>query len=104
MTIYREIGRRGDEAHTLNHYAELLTATGNRPQALTTYHQALAMNRELNKPDDETVSLEGIGEHHLTNGDTERGIEHLRQALNILQRLGKPLDAESIQNRLTDIQ
>jgi hypothetical protein len=43
LEIFRALGNRSDEAWALNHYAAALVATGQRSQAL-------AMNRELNKP------------------------------------------------------
>ena len=59
------------------------------------------MNRELNKPDDEAISLEGIAEHHLATGDPTQGIAHLRQALEIYQRLGMAPDAQRVQDSLS---
>ena len=58
------------------------------------------MNRELNKPDDEAISLEGIAEHHLADGDTAEGAAHLNQALEIYQRLGMAPDTRRVQVRL----
>jgi tetratricopeptide (TPR) repeat protein len=69
LEIYRTLGHRGNEAWALNHYAAALAAGGDRPRAFELYHQALTMNRELNKPDDEAISLEGIAEHHLATGE-----------------------------------
>lgn len=60
------------------------------------------MNRELNKPDDEAISLEGIADHHLNTGNPEQGIAYLNQALEIYQRLGMHLDIERVQARLTE--
>ena len=58
------------------------------------------MNRELNKPDDEAIALEGIGECHLAAGDDRSGAAHLHQALEIYQRLGMAADAERVRTRL----
>jgi hypothetical protein len=60
------------------------------------------MNRELDKPDDEAISLEGIADHHLAEGDTTQGIARLRQALEIYQRLGMSVDIERVQTRLVE--
>jgi hypothetical protein len=81
----------------------MLAATGERPCALFLYEQACAMNHELNKPDDEAVSLEGIGEHHLAAGDPAAGIAQLHQALEIYQRLGLGRDTYRVHTRLTDL-
>jgi hypothetical protein len=61
------------------------------------------MNHELNKPDDEAVSLEGIAEHHLATGEPARGTAQLHQALEIYQRLGMAPDTHRVQSRLTDL-
>jgi DNA-binding SARP family transcriptional activator len=101
LKIYRTLGHRTGEAWALNHYAAAV-AMDDLPRALTLYRQALAMNRELNKPDDEALSLEGIGECHLSTGKTDTGISLLRQALEIYQRLGMAPDAARIQARLAE--
>jgi len=88
------------EKGALNHYAAALAAGGDRPRAFELYHQALAMNRELNKPDDEAISLEGIAEHHTATGELTLGIEHLHQALEIYRRLGMATDTRRVQDRL----
>ena len=102
LEIYRTLGHRTGEAWALNHYAAVV-AMDDLPRALTLYRQALAMNRELNKPDDEAVSLEGIGECHLSTGKTDTGISRLRQALGIYQRLGMAPDTARVQARLAEI-
>jgi DNA-binding SARP family transcriptional activator/Tfp pilus assembly protein PilF len=103
LEIYREIDSRHDEAWALNHYADTVAAGGDLPRALTLYQQALTMNRELNKPDGQALALEGLGVCHLTAGETETGAAHLRQALEILQRLGMAADAERVRTRLVDL-
>jgi tetratricopeptide (TPR) repeat protein len=57
LEIFRELGNRGDEAYALNNYAATLAASGQRSRALALYQEALAMHRELNKPDDGFWSL-----------------------------------------------
>jgi hypothetical protein len=87
----------------LNYYAAMLAATGERPCALLLYEQACAMNHELIRPEDEAVSLEGIGEHHLAAGDPAAGIAQLHQALEIYHRLGLARDTYRVQTSLTDL-
>jgi tetratricopeptide (TPR) repeat protein len=88
MAIHRETGNRNNEAWALNHYAATVAAGGDLPPALDLYRQALDMNRELNKPDDRAIALEGIGECHLSAGAAEAGAGRLRQALEIYRQLG----------------
>jgi len=61
------------------------------------------MNRELNKPDDEALALEGLGECHLSVAETEPGTTYLRDALQIYRRLGMTPDAERVHTRLDDL-
>ncbi|WP_194908800.1 hypothetical protein [Catenulispora rubra] len=103
LKIFRTTGERGNEAWTLNYYAAAIAAAGDRPRALALYEQALAMNQELNKPDDEAISLEGIAEHQLAVGDVSRGTEILRQVLGIYERLSMNADVKRVQARLTDL-
>jgi hypothetical protein len=59
--------------------------------------------RELGKPDDEAISLEGIGECLLAEGSPGEGTARLRQALEIFQRLGMTLDAERVHTRIASL-
>jgi DNA-binding SARP family transcriptional activator/tetratricopeptide (TPR) repeat protein len=103
LEIHRATGNRHNEAWALNHYAAAIAATGDLPRALPLYRQALTTNRELNKPDDEAIAHEGLGECHLSTAQTEPGTAHLRQALEIFQRLGMAPDASRLQDRLDDL-
>lgn len=80
--------------------AERLGRPAVHAAALTELGRVLAMNRELNKPDDQAISLEGLGECHLSAGQTEPGAVHLREALEIYHRLGMDPAAERIHARL----
>lgn len=101
--MFRDLGDRGDEAWALNHYAALPAAAGDRPRALVLYRQALAVHQELNKRDDEALSLEGICECLVTADGSDEGTRYLRQALEIFQLLGMRTDAGRVENRLADL-
>jgi tetratricopeptide (TPR) repeat protein len=100
LEIIRLVGDRISEAWMLTHFAAAIAATGERPRALALYQQALAMAREMNIPIEEAFSLEGIADHHLATGNPAQGIEHLRHALQIYQRLGMHPDIERVTARL----
>jgi tetratricopeptide (TPR) repeat protein len=100
IDLYRRIGSRGGEAWALNHYAAVITATGDHARAGDLHQRALDLARQTHQPDDEALALEGIGECHLRAGDAEAGASHLRQALEIFQRLAMTLDADRVRTRL----
>ncbi len=103
VDLFRRIGARGNEAWALNHYAAVITATGDQAHAQAIYAGALHLARETRQPDEEAFALEGIGECRLQAGDTEAGVAHLNQALEIFQRLTMKPDADRVQARLTPV-
>lgn len=102
LDIYREAGERGNEGWALNYYAAVI-AVGDQPRALALYQDALDLNRELSKPDDEAISLEGIGDHYLEAGDVAQASVFLREALEIYQRLGMNADDQRVRGRIAGI-
>jgi len=103
LGIFRTTGNRNAEAWALNFYAAAIAAAGELPRAHALYEQALTMNRELNKPDDEAVAREGLGESLLSLGESGPGTAQLRQALEIYERLGMTPDTDRVRNRLADL-
>jgi DNA-binding SARP family transcriptional activator len=101
VDLFRRIGARGNEAWALNHYAAVITATGDHAHAHAIYQDALHLARETRQPDDEALALEGIGECLLHADNTQAGIAHLNQALEIFRRLTMKPDADRVQARLT---
>jgi tetratricopeptide (TPR) repeat protein len=103
LQTYRDLESRGNEAWALNYYAAAVKAGGDVARALELYQQALAMNRELDKPDDEAIALEGTGECLLAQDRTAEGTAHLRQALDLYQRLGMRADTERLTTHLAEL-
>lgn len=103
LEIFRRTGNRIGEAYALNAYAATVAASGDLPRAFELYHRALAMNHELDKPDDEAIALEGIGVCHLATGDPGTATVHLNQALEIFLRLGMTPDVERVRTRLANL-
>jgi tetratricopeptide (TPR) repeat protein len=101
LELYRRIGARGNEAWALNRYAATVGATGDHTRALSLYTDALLLARAVHQPDDEARSLEGIADCHLHAGDAESTTLHLKQALDLFQRLAMAPDANRVQARLT---
>ncbi|HWG12353.1 MAG TPA: BTAD domain-containing putative transcriptional regulator [Streptosporangiaceae bacterium] len=103
MDTFRRIGSRGSEAWALNRYAAVISATGDPARAEALYLEALRLARETRQLDDEAFALEGSGEHLLRRADTEAGVAHLQQALEIFQRMAMQPDADRVQTRLAHV-
>ena len=103
MDLFRNIGALGNQAWALNHYAAVITATGDLTHARTLYRDALRLAREAHHPDDEARALEGTGECHLRSGDIQAGVAHLKQALDIYQRLAMKPDTDRVCTHLAQL-
>lgn len=102
VNLFRRIGASGNHSWALNYYAAVMIAIGDaRAQAL--YQDALRLARDASHRDDEARALEGIGECQLRVGDTENGVAHLTQALEIFQNLAMTPDADRIRTRLATV-
>jgi DNA-binding SARP family transcriptional activator len=100
MDTFRRIGSRGSEAWALNRYAAVISASGDPAKAEALYLEALRLARETRQLDDEAFALEGSAECRLRCGETEPAVTHLRQALEIFQRMAMHPDADRVQTRL----
>ena len=89
LAALREVGAPDDGAEALNHLAIVHRLSGQPDQARALHHQALDIARSIHHRLEEAHALEGIGRAALDLGDTAAGT-HLRQALDIYQRLGVP--------------
>ena len=103
MRLYRKSGIRGSEAAALHYHAAALAASGRVGQALQQYREALRMNRELDRPADQALSHEGIGECLVQTGEVTDGREQLLQALTIFRRIGMQADAQRVRDRLEGV-
>jgi len=100
LDTFRRIGSRGGEAWALHRYAAVISATGDLARAENLYLEALRLARETRQFDDEAHALEGSGECRLRRGQTQAGVAHLKQALEIFQRMAMQPDADRVQARL----
>jgi tetratricopeptide (TPR) repeat protein len=99
LRLFRDLGRRHEQAEALNSLGELSTQTAARQQARDYHTQALAIARDLGVPLEEARAMEGIGRSHLQDGHAGEGAAKLQQALTIYQRIGAP-DAQRVQETL----
>jgi tetratricopeptide (TPR) repeat protein len=90
LELCREVGDRQGQAETLNHLGGLLADTAGPGLALARYTEALTLADDIGARLDEADALEGIGRCALQTGDTEHGLDYLRQALQIYQQIGTP--------------
>jgi tetratricopeptide (TPR) repeat protein/transcriptional regulator with XRE-family HTH domain len=90
LTLYRGLGNRLGQAEALNRLGELATRTADVPQAREHHTQALAIARDLSAAPEEARALEGLGRAHIQDSNQGKGLDCLRQALMIYQRIGAP--------------
>jgi len=78
------------QAEALNRLGELATRTADTPRAREHHTRALAIARDISAAPEEARALEGLGRAHIHGGNHGKGLDCLRQALTIYQRLGAP--------------
>jgi tetratricopeptide repeat protein len=98
ITLFRDLGNRRGVTMALNSLGELALRTSAAQQAQSRHAEALAIARELGTPDEQARALEGIG-RSLLHRDPAAAAVHLRQALEIYQRIGAPA-ARHVQDTL----
>src|SRR5215467_9035 len=83
-------GNRLGQAEALNRLGELSSRTSATGQAREHHAKARAIARDLRAPLEEARSLEGTGRTCLQDGNNDEGLDCLRRALTIYQRIGAP--------------
>ena len=101
LTLYRDLGRRQEQAEVLNSLGELSSRCAASQDARSYHNQALAIAHDVGAPLEEARALEGIGRCYLQDGDDHQRTTHLQQALTIYQRIGAP-GARRVQQALVD--
>ena len=90
LDLFRDLGQPLGQAEALNRLGELSTRTSATGQARDQHTRALAIARDISATPEEARALEGLGRAHLQGGDHDKGLDYLRQALTIYQRIGAP--------------
>ncbi len=98
IELFRDLGDRHGQAKALNSLGELALRTSGDREAQSHHTQALAIACELGTPGEQARALEGIG-RCLLHRDSAEAATHLRQALEIYQRIGAP-EARHVQETL----
>ncbi len=98
IELFRDLGDRHGLAKVLNSLGELSLRTSAAQEARNRHAEALAIARELGTPGEQARALEGIG-RSLLPGDPAEATAHLRQALEIYQKIGAP-DARRVRDTL----
>ena len=88
LGVYRNIGDRDGEVETLNELGTVSRIRGDLDRASAYHRQALDLAREIATPWDEAQALAGLGRCALAAGRTVDAIAGLRQAREILDRIG----------------
>ena len=98
IELFRDLGDRHGLAKALNSLGELSLRTSAAQESGSRHAQALAIARELGTPGEQARALEGIG-RSLLHRDPADAAAHLRQALEIYQKIGAP-DARRVRDTL----
>jgi tetratricopeptide (TPR) repeat protein/DNA-binding XRE family transcriptional regulator len=100
IELFRDLGDRHGLAKVLNSLGELSLRTCAAEESQSRHAQALAIARELGTPGEQARALEGIG-RSLLRRDPAEGAAHLREALEIYQKIGAP-EARGVRDALDD--
>jgi tetratricopeptide (TPR) repeat protein/transcriptional regulator with XRE-family HTH domain len=90
LTLFRDLGNLLGQAEALNRLGELSLRTSATAQARGQHTQALAIARDISAAPEEARALEGLGRAHLQDSNQDKGLDCLRQALTIYQRIRAP--------------
>jgi tetratricopeptide (TPR) repeat protein/transcriptional regulator with XRE-family HTH domain len=90
LELHRDLGNLAGVADALNNLGKLSSLTSGSRQARDHHHQALILARDIGVPLEEARALEGIGHSYLQDGHPDKGLDYLRQAFGIFQRIGSP--------------
>jgi tetratricopeptide (TPR) repeat protein/transcriptional regulator with XRE-family HTH domain len=88
LELHRDLGNLAGVADALNNLGNLSSRTSATRQARDHHNQALVLSRDIGVPLEEARALEGIGHSHLQDGHPGKGLDYLRQAFGIFQRIG----------------
>jgi tetratricopeptide (TPR) repeat protein len=89
IELFRDLGNQHGLAKALNSLGELSLRTSAPLEARSCHAEALAITLELGTPGEQARALEGIG-RSLLHQDPAEAAAHLRQALEIYQKIGAP--------------
>jgi tetratricopeptide (TPR) repeat protein len=88
LVAYRSLADRSGEAEALNELGVLHRRTGNLDRARENHLRAAELATQIDSHWDQASARAGIGRCDLAAGRTDAGVEHLRTALAMFQRIG----------------
>ncbi len=83
LELYRATDHRIDEGNLLNTIATIHHSLGDTDRALTTYSTALAVNRELARPDFDAITLANMAQLRAERGEFELAVSLGESALDL---------------------
>jgi tetratricopeptide (TPR) repeat protein/transcriptional regulator with XRE-family HTH domain len=90
LALFGDLGNLLGQAEALNRLGELSLRTSATGQARDQHTRALAIARDISAAPEQARALEGLGRAHIQGGNHDKGLDCLRQALTIYQRIGAP--------------
>ena len=101
LSLFRDLGNLLGQAEALNRLGELSLCTSATAQAHRQHTRALAIACDISAAPEEARALEGLGRASIQDGNHDKGLDCLRRALTIYQRIGAPA-ARRVQETLRD--
>ena len=90
LALFGDLGNLLGQAEALNRLGELSLRISAASQARDQHTRALAIARDIRAAPEEARALEGLGRAHIQDRNHDQGLDCLRQALTIYQRIGAP--------------
>ncbi|WP_424535084.1 tetratricopeptide repeat protein [Sphaerisporangium viridialbum] len=88
LHLYRDIGDRRSEAHTLNSIGSCYASVGHDVQALIHHQKALHLSTELSERQQQARALLGIGDAHQRARRHETSLEFYDRAVGVARGIG----------------
>ena len=88
LKLYREVGDRTREAHTLTWIGSVYSELGEKQKALEYYSQSLPLSRVVGDRRQEALTLNNIGVVYSDLGEKQKALEYYSQSLPLSRAIG----------------
>ncbi len=93
LPLYRQVGDKKGEAHTLNFMGKVYVKAGQSQKALESQEQALSLYRQMGDKREEAWILAEIGYAYEKAGQLQKASEFYEQSLFLRKQLGDKISS-----------